>query len=424
MGKAEGNSEINPYHLKTAERDDWTCPQPPKSRPKRPENLKCPECGGERLFRDGLRRLADGSVTQRWLCRECGYRFSENRLEKAGGKDLKRGSALNLKCRVCAQDSGVENSAGAVKALEEKKANAESRAAGATENLKVSELLFNFAWWMKKQGYAEATIQGRIKLLKRFIRLGADLKDPESVKEVIAKQEWSANRKVNAVDAYTSFLQMTGGKWDPPIYRKVQKLPFIPTESELDQLISGCSRRMATFLLLLKETGVRCGEACRLKWSDLDFVNRTVRVTPEKGGNPRILKLSSKLVSMLNELPKDGIRIFQTDTEIMRRNFNRQRRRIAAKLKNPRILQITFHTFRHWKATMEYYRTRDILHVKEMLGHKSLNSTLIYTQLINFDEDQYVAKVAHTEEEACRLIEVGFEYVCDFNGHKIFRKPK
>jgi hypothetical protein len=72
---------------------------------------------------------------------------------------------------------------------------------------------------------------------------------------------------------------------------------------------------------------------------------------------------------------------------------------------------------------MEYYRTRDILHVKEMLGHKSLNSTLIYTQLINFEKDQYIARVAHTEE-ACKLVEAGFEYFCDFNGHKIFRKPK
>jgi len=34
------------------------------------------------------------------------------------------------------------------------------------------------------------------------------------------------------------------------------------------------------------------------------------------------------------------------------------------------------------------------------------------------------AKVAHSEQEACQLIETGFEYVCDFNGDKIFRKRK
>jgi len=91
--------------------------------------------------------------------------------------------------------------------------------------------------------------------LKRLLRLGANLYDPESIKEIIATQEWSASRKANAVDAYTSFLQMQGEKWNPPTYIKVRKLPFILTENELDQLISGCSRRMATFLQLLKETG-------------------------------------------------------------------------------------------------------------------------------------------------------------------------
>jgi hypothetical protein len=34
------------------------------------------------------------------------------------------------------------------------------------------------------------------------------------------------------------------------------------------------------------------------------------------------------------------------------------------------------------------------------------------------------ATVAHSEEEACKLVESGFDYVCDFNGNKIFRKLK
>ena len=73
---------------------------------------------------------------------------------------------------------------------------------------------------------------------------------------------------------------------------------------------------------------------------------------------------------------------------------------------------------------MEYHKTRDILHVKEILGHKSINNTLLYTQLVAFKDDEFAAKIAHSEEEACQLIEVGFEYVCDFNGSKLFRKRK
>jgi len=38
-------------------------------------------------------------------------------------------------------------------------------------------------------------------------------------------------------------------------------------------------------------------------------------------------------------------------------------------------MQIHFHTFRHWKATMEYHKTKAILHVMKVLGHKNINNT-------------------------------------------------
>ncbi|MEM2419861.1 MAG: hypothetical protein QXL38_02600 [Candidatus Bathyarchaeia archaeon] len=85
---------------------------------------------------------------------------------------------------------------------------------------------------------------------------------------------------------------------------------------------------------------------------------------------------------------------------------------------------MTFHTIRHWKATMEYHKTRDILYVMKLLGHKRIQNTLIYTQLIEFQGDEYICRVASTIEEAKQLIEAGFEYVCDMNGAKLFRKRK
>jgi len=190
------------------------------------------------------------------------------------------------------------------------------------------------------------------------------------------------------------------------------------------QLIAGCNKRMATFLQLLKETGIRCGEACQLKWTDIDTENATIRVKPEKGSNPRQLKISSKLISMLNELPKTSTNVFNATQDAMRKSFQPQRRKIAQKLQNPRLLQISFHTFRHWKATMEYHRTKDILHVMQILGHRSIQNTLVYTHLVNFKDNEYTAKVAHSEQEVCQLIEAGFEYVCDYQGNKIFRKRK
>lgn len=77
-----------------------------------------------------------------------------------------------------------------------------------------------------------------------------------------------------------------------------------------------------------------------------------------------------------------------------------------------------------FKATMEYHKTKDILHVMKILGHKNINNTLIYTQLVDFKDDEYVSKVANTPEEACSLVEAGFEYVCKVNDVHIFRKRK
>jgi hypothetical protein len=59
-----------------------------------------------------------------------------------------------------------------------------------------------------------------------------------------------------------------------------------------------------------------------------------------------------------------------------------------------------------------------------LLGHKDLRTTLRYTQLVNFPNDEYVSAVARNVDEARKLIECGFEYICDVDGVKLFRKRK
>jgi len=107
------------------------------------------------------------------------------------------------------------------------------------------------------------------------------------------------------------------------------------------------------------------------------------------------------------------------------REFRRQRKKVAHKLGNPRILQIHCHTLRHWKATIEYARTKDILYVQKLLGRKSLKNTLRYTQLVALPQnEEYICKVAETVEGTKDLVEAGFEYVTEVNGVKLFRKMK
>jgi len=73
---------------------------------------------------------------------------------------------------------------------------------------------------------------------------------------------------------------------------------------------------------------------------------------------------------------------------------------------------------------MLYHRTRDILYVEEQLGHRRLESTLIYTHLIDFKDEEYIVRVTKTVKEACQLIEAGFEYVTEMESVKLFRKRK
>ena len=82
------------------------------------------------------------------------------------------------------------------------------------------------------------------------------------------------------------------------------------TEQEIDQLIAGCGEKSAALLQSLKETRMRIGEAWNLKWTDMDFVNSTLGVTPEKGSHARMFKVSSKLLSMINLMPKKSDKIF------------------------------------------------------------------------------------------------------------------
>ncbi|MEM3759577.1 MAG: tyrosine-type recombinase/integrase [Candidatus Bathyarchaeia archaeon] len=400
--------------------------------------IRCPRCSSEKVWKDGIRYNGFVQV-QRFICRNCGYRFSNpnsqkppknhekfflnlsEHVERILTKPLKSHQNIPSNRQICAsQPKGAKN-------LATVEHPSKSGLAGATEQTAdIKGKIIEFAWWMKKQGYADATITGRTQIIKRLVKLGANLYDPETVKEIIAQQKhWTEGRKFNAIVAYTTFLQMHGLTWQPPKYRRIRKLPFIPLETEIDQLIAATSKKISAFLQLLKETGIRSGEAWQLRWMDLDLTTNTIRITPEKGSEPRIFKISSKLAAMLNSLSKKSERIFgPSSLRTIRRLFQKQRQRIAQKLENPRLLNITFHTLRHWKATMEYHKTKDIIYVMKVLGHKNIKNTLIYTQLIPSNEDEFICKVATTIEEAKQLIEAGFEYVCDIDNAKLFRKRK
>jgi len=208
---------------------------------------KCPSCHSSRIWKDGLRKIRDGFV-QRYVCRDCGCRFSES-------------SALSMQLdnngerQVCEfLTEGSKNLA--------KEEPLKSGLAGATVNADVKGKIVEFLWKMKREGYSKGTIEVYSSALKRLYENGADLSNPETVKGVMAKQKWSEAHKHVVAAAYNLFLEIAYGlTWKPPICHVNRKLPFIPTERELDDLIAGGGKKTSTFLQLLKETAMRVGEA-------------------------------------------------------------------------------------------------------------------------------------------------------------------
>jgi integrase len=143
------------------------------------------------------------------------------------------------------------------------------------------------------------------------------------------------------------------------------------------------------------------------------------------------MRISAQLVGMLNALVKRHKLIFRnpnidplTSMEVFRRVFAAQRSRVAEKLQNRRIDRITSKTLRHYKATMEYHKTKDILHVMRLLGHKDIRNTLVYTHLVNFESDEWICKVATTKQERVSLIESGFTFVAKEGGQWYFKRRK
>jgi len=402
-----------------------------KSARKRPAQppIKCPECDSLKTWKDGFRYTNLGPI-QRYICRNCAYRFSDPDFQHAfNGSDmfqhvqnvltkkLKRHADLPNSRQVCvALTEGTKNLA--------KVETRKEKAAGATKpDPKTTKgLVVKFMAYLEREAYKGTEY---FALIRRLANLGANLLDPEDIKRIIAEQPWKDSVKMLAVYAYAAFAKMQNIAWTKPRYKQKDCLPFVPEEKELDQLIASCkSQRMATFLQTLKETFADPGEALGLRWIDIKKTVITINY-PVKGHLSRQLKVSGKLIAMLNALPKTSTRIFPTSYRSMYTCFSRMRKRAAQRLQNPRLRAISFKTFRHWGGSMiAHYTNGNVLKVKKLLGHKRIESTMKYIHMMPFKDDEFDVAAATTIEEAKKLIAIGFEYITEMKGIKLFRKPK
>jgi integrase len=293
---------------------------------------------------------------------------------------------------------------------------------------RIAERIFKALWMMRKEGLSETTIVGtsqRLKLLAKRVNLD----NPEEVKEFIANQSWSPYFKNALSYAYDKYVKANGLEWKITIYKIPSKLPKIPTTETINMIIgkTRCLKHALCFSIM-RDTGIRPIELHRLTLKDIDLEKGILYPKTSKRGCGRALKIKTKTLAMLKHYV--SINNFELSDKLfpkphlMKMAWIRARNKLAQQLKDPQIKTIRLYDLRHYFATMLYHKTKNIMYVKQQLGHKDIKTTLIYTQLIDFKDEEFHVAVARNLKEACQLIEQGFEYVTEMDGAKIFRKRK
>lgn len=127
-------------------------------------------------------------------------------------------------------------------------------------------------------------------------------------------------------------------------------------------------------LVFALHTGMRRGEIISLKWTDVDFPRRLVRVLKSKNGEKRSVPMSKTVYELLRGQNIRDIsgRVFPVSARCLRQGFEKAVDRAG-------LQDFTFHDLRHTFATRLVQNGAELYKVKELLGHKSISMTMRYS---------------------------------------------
>jgi integrase len=167
--------------------------------------------------------------------------------------------------------------------------------------------------------------------------------------------------------------------------------------------------RLGYAIILLLSTGMRIAELLGLKWSDVDFKNKLIKITKtivlaknrdkeiskkyikikqsstKTNSSDRVIDLNDTALSALQEIYKiNGNQEYVMATEsgevIGARNIDRMLRNILIKCN---IKPCGVHALRHSYASMMFRNGVDVKEVSELLGHSDVSFTYnVYIHLI------------------------------------------
>ena len=213
------------------------------------------------------------------------------------------------------------------------------------------------------------------------------------------------SRKISSIRTFYSFLY-DNSLVDKNIFKyvttpkKEKRLPKYITNDDVTSIFdvpdisSPIGKRNRLILELLYGTGIRVSELCNIKVKDIDLNNKTIRILG-KGSKERIVFYGDVCSEMLELYLSDGrnvllnkknneyliIGAYKKDKPLTTRSVELIINDIIEKAAINK--KVTPHVLRHTFATHLLNEGCDILMVKELLGHSSLDTTGIYTHVSN-----------------------------------------
>ena len=223
----------------------------------------------------------------------------------------------------------------------------------------------------------------------------------------------SISRKISSIRSFYNYL-LNEGIIETNYFKEISKikkdgsLPKYIKDNDLEKLFNCFDRtkpleqRNLLILEMLYATGIRVGELVNIKISDIDKYNRSIKILG-KGRKERIVFYGSFCEDILDLYLNDGRRKLIKDSNeylFLNKNGTKLSSRYIGKMidNTIRICQVEYHisphTLRHTFATDMLNAGADLMSVKELLGHSSIDTTSIYTHVTN-EQIKKVYEFAH-----------------------------
>lgn len=265
----------------------------------------------------------------------------------------------------------------------------------------VPTLLKTYIAVKKTEGLSDLSLQNYARVLIHFFRTVA--KAPEDVTPMDIRMylyEYSVQRKIssNTLDKYRSFICWFFGWAHSEEYitkNPARTIKAIKTEHkerqalsqlELEYLRIACkTARDKAVLEFLYSTGCRVSELINVKLDDIDWNNNTVHLFG-KGKRHRISYLNAKalvaikayLESRKDEDPHLFVSLRAPYHPIRKEAVEQLFRKLSKDSGLPKV--VTPHIIRHTTATQAVNSGMPIEDVSKLLGHSSINTTMIYAK--------------------------------------------